>query len=261
MSHISFSELRNWTQCPFYHKVNYIDGLRTFNGNLFTAFGRAIHLVAEKLVLKEITEKEAPVLFKENFFSEVESLPDHEGLDEQLFTQMLSQGDDLSKYILPALNDSFGKYEVVDVEEQLYENIDKPAAHSIGDKKFKGFIDLIIKTEDGKYRIIDWKSTSWGWDSRKRSDPMVTYQLTFYKHFFAKKHNIDPKNIETYFALLKRTAKKNKAEIFRVTSGPRKTDNALKLLHKALYNIENKNYVKNRLACPRCELYKTKHCP
>ena len=76
------------------------------------------------------------------------------------------------------------------VEEQLYEEIEPPENFPIGDKKFKGFIDLIIKTEDGKYNIIDWKTCSWGWDSRKRTDPMVTYQLTFYKNFFAKKHNI-----------------------------------------------------------------------
>ncbi len=49
---------------------------------------------------------------------------------------------------------------------------------------------------------------------------------------------MDPSNVETHFALLKRTAKKNRVEFFRVTSGPRKTDNALKLLNVALHNIK-----------------------
>ena len=74
------------------------------------------------------------------------------------------------------------------------------------------------------------------------------------------KIKIDPKNIETHFALLKRTAKKNRVEIFRVTSGPKKTENALTLLKKALYNIHKKNYIKNRLACNRCEFYQTEFC-
>ena len=90
---------------------------------------------------------------------------------------------------------------------------------------------------------------------------MVTYQLTFYKYFYSRKHNVDPKNIETHFALLKRTAKKNNVEIFRVTSGEKKTQNAIKLLNKALYNIGRKRYVKNRLSCTYCEFKKTKHCP
>ena len=90
---------------------------------------------------------------------------------------------------------------------------------------------------------------------------MITYQLTLYKHFFAKKHNIDPKQIETHFALLKRTAKKDKVEFVRITSGPKKTSNALNLLSKALYNINKNRFIKNRLSCNRCKFYKTEHCP
>ena len=67
--------------------------------------------------------------------------------------------------------------------------------------------------------------------------------------------------IETHFALLKRTAKKNRVEIFRVTSGPRKTENALGLLNKALQNIIKGNHIKNRLSCNRCAFYKTADCP
>ena len=67
--------------------------------------------------------------------------------------------------------------------------------------------------------------------------------------------------VETHFALLKRTAKTNNVELFRVTSGPRKTDNAMKLVYKALANICKKNYIKNRLSCNGCEYYKTEECP
>ena len=90
---------------------------------------------------------------------------------------------------------------------------------------------------------------------------MITYQLTLYKHYFALKHGIDPKNVETHFALLKRTAKINRVELFRVTSGSRKTENALKLLNKALYNICSKKHIKNKTACSKCEFRNTKHCP
>ena len=129
------------------------------------------------------------------------------------------------------------------------------------DKNFKGFIDLVVYTPDTKkYHVIDWKTCSWGWDSRKKTDKMITYQLTLYKHFWAKKHNKNIKDITTHFALLKRTAKKNNVEFFRVTSGPRKTQNALNLLLKAVYNISKKRFIKNRLACKGCEFYKTEHC-
>ena len=119
----------------------------------------------------------------------------------------------------------------------------------------------MLKTSNGKYHIIDWKSCSWGWDARRRSDPMATYQLIFYKHYYALKHGIDPDLIETHFALLKRTAKTgSKVEFFKVTSGKKRTENALKLLNQALYNINKNRCIKKRTSCGRCEFQDTEHC-
>ena len=158
---------------------------------------------------------------------------------------------------MPSLEEYFGEFELVATEEDIMEAIRE---YEGAEYDFKGFIDLVLKTGDGKYHIIDWKTCSWGWDAKRRSDPMTTYQLTYYKHYFAIKHGIDPKNIETHFALLKRTAKKNKVEIFRVTSGKKRTENALKMLKDALYYINRKFTIKNRLSCKYCDFYKTKHC-
>ena len=148
----------------------------------------------------------------------------------------------------------FGSYKVVSTEEKLMVPVEG------SDFNFKGYIDLVVQTDDGKYHIIDWKTCSWGWDMRKRSDPMVTYQLTLYKKFFAIKHNIDPELIETHFVLLKRTAKKNNVEFVDVSSGTIKTNNATKLLMLALSNIEKQKSIKNRLSCKNCQFYKTEHC-
>ena len=255
MPHISFSELKNWAKCPFYHKLVHIDKLKGFIGNEHTAFGTALHEVCEKRVLGEICKGEEIDVFQKTFESEIESLiADKVELEQSLVTEMEKQGRALAPIAVPELNRCFGNYEVVSAEERLYEPIED------NEYNFKGYIDLVIKTKDDKYHIIDWKTTSWGWDARRRSDPMVTYQLTLYKYYFARKHNIDPKMIETHFALLKRTAKKDSVEIFRVSSGARKTQNALKLLNKALYNIQSKKQIKNRLSCERCEFYKTQHC-
>ena len=171
---------------------------------------------------------------------------------------MEKQGLGLINHIKPALRDYFKDYEVVTVEERLSQKIKEFVEKEYN---FKGYIDLVLKTSDGKHHIIDWKTCSWGWNYRKRSDPMVTYQLTLYKKYYAIKHGVDPSNIETHFALLKRTAKKENVEFFRVTSGKTKIDNALNLLENALYNIEKNNYIKNRLSCSKCEFYKTVNCP
>ena len=256
MSHISFSEMKIWNECSYRHKLEYLEGHRSFMGNEYTAFGSSIHDFCENILVEEING-DHEVYFTNKFEDRIRTLlKDEVELDGKLLRQMELQGFDLLPEILPGINDYFEDgFEVLKTEEELYENMEGT------DYKFKGFIDLVVKTPDGKIHIIDWKTCSWGWNRQRRSEPMTTYQLTLYKNFYAKKHGIDPSKIETHFALLKRTAKKgSKVEIFRVTSGPRKTSSAMALLNKAIQNIESKTCIKNRLSCKYCSFYKTEHC-
>tara|TARA_A100001515_G_scaffold23433_1_gene18088 strand:- start:66770 stop:67546 length:777 start_codon:yes stop_codon:yes gene_type:complete len=255
-THISFSEMKIWSECPYKHKLIYKDNVKQFLGNEYTAFGTAIHHVCELAVVDDKVDMIQE--FNVKFLEELKLLTEKNvDLKKKLISDMRLQAKNLVNFILPALKKTFKKFEVVSVEEELMIPIENSTM------MFKGFIDLVIKTPDQKYHVIDWKTCSWGWDSKKKTDRIINYQITLYKNFFASKHNIDPKNIETYFALLKRTAKTNNVEIFRVTSGQKKTDNALNLLNKAVYNITRNNHIKNRLSCTSgygCEFYKTKYC-
>ncbi len=256
MPHISYSELKDWAHCPFYHKLVRIDKVDGFKGNEYTAFGSAIHSVCEKKLLQEEISDN---FFVEELKKNISELDEDIEINKKLVVDMVDQGKRIIPDIEKALEDYFDEFEVLGVEMPLYEPIE---GHD--DYKFKGFIDAAVCTPDGTVHIFDWKTCSWGWDARKKNDKMVTYQLTLYKHFFAQKFKIDPEDIQTHFALLKRTAKENHVEFFRVTSGHKKTENALKLLNKALYNIKNQRHMKNRLSCTSgygCPLYKTEHCP
>ena len=103
--HISFSELKIWNECPYKHKLMYVDGIKNFLGNEHTAFGSAVHDTCEKSVLSEkpIDQKK---YFQECFLREVKEL--HEKgveIDKRLISEMRSQGDSLMEYILPALKE------------------------------------------------------------------------------------------------------------------------------------------------------------
>jgi len=253
--HISYSELKDWATCPHYHKKAWIERISSFEGNEHTAFGTAIHEICEKKLLKEdIDEKE---LFQIGFDKQLQELMEKNiEVNPKNVEQMKSCGPEILAQIDEALAAYFGDYEVFSSEEKLYVPIENFNIY------FKGFVDAVVKVGD-TYHLFDWKTCSWGWDSRRKSQKIVTYQLTLYKHFFCLKHKIDPEKVETHFALLKRTAKKDRVEIFRVTSGEKKTENALKLLYQAIYNISKRFSVKNRLSCEkpyRCKLYKTEHC-
>tara|TARA_B100000214_G_scaffold274342_1_gene204485 strand:- start:1776 stop:2558 length:783 start_codon:yes stop_codon:yes gene_type:complete len=253
---ISYSELKVWNECTYKHKLRYIDKVSAFEGNIYTAFGTAMHAVCEDVV------QDKTVATYERFLSHFEkelNLLEEQSINEnaQMITEMKNQAQPLCQNLLPELISNFGEFEVFSVEEMLMEQISQVEAYG---KKFKGFIDLVIRTPDDFYHIIDWKTCSWGWDSRKKTDKMVTYQLAFYKHFFSQKHSIPYSKIKTHFSLLKRTAKKNHIEFFEVPCGKIKINNSLKLLSLALTNIERQVSIKNRLSCKYCEFYKTESC-
>ena len=268
IEYISFSAWRDWLFCPYKFKITRLDKVRLFEGNQYSTFGTAVHDTSEQLVLLEQKAKDndgikndeefdAVKFFNKRFKEEIEKLSEEKRneISQETISEMKLQGKDLVGLIVPALKEYFGEYELFSAEYELRQPVE---GHK--DFDFYGFVDLILKTADGKYHIIDWKTCSWGWDMEKRTSKEYTYQLTYYKHFLSKQLNIEPKKIETHFGLLKRTAKKNRVELFRVTSGERKVSNALNILDKCVTNVEKKNFVKNKLSCSKCEFNRTIYC-
>jgi RecB family exonuclease len=259
--HVSFSSIKDWKTCPRYFKLTRIDKVGERVHNLYTEFGSAMHGTLERAMKGEIDTSDDSLRkdFNECYdeFLKNINVPKDKYPTKKEIEEFRQQGLRLVTQVLPAMKESFGEYEVIDTEQELYEDITIYEKESY---KFKGFIDIVIKTKDGKYHIIDWKTTSWGWKAEKKGSPMVTYQLTYYKKYFAEKNDIDPKMVETHFCLLKRTAKTNAVELFRVTSGPRKTNNALKLLHDCVYNADTGNHIKNKLSCTYCDFNRTEYC-
>lgn len=269
VEYISFSSWRDWLFCPFKFKITRIDKVKLFEGNQYTTFGTAVHDTAEQMVLLENHKKlnegskdddsfDPVRFFEKRFREELDKLPQTklESISQKDITEMREQGKEIVPLIMPALKQYFGDYELFHAEYELRQPIDNKVNYD-----FMGFVDLIIKTPDDKYHIIDWKTCSWGWDIQKRTSKEYTYQLTYYKHFLSKQLNVDASKIETHFGLFKRTAKKDKVELFRVTSGTKKVSNALNILDKCVTNVEKGNFVKNKLNCGSCEFKRTVYCP
>ncbi len=274
--HISYSEWRNWHICPHYHKLTYIDKVAQFEGNIFTAFGKAIHTVCEYTLTSPEKYRDAgaiEALVKEQFLKELKALPEaaqHDAKANFKLKEWLVNGLDIIPDLYRCLVDKFGKlgedWEVLKAEEQLYVPITE---FTEAEKNFKGFIDLVVYSKkDEKVHLIDWKTCSWGWRREKKNDKIMAYQLVFYKHFYARKYEVDPRDVDCHFVLLKRTAKPGKkAEFVRVSAAKKRTTDALNALTKALHNINKQNYIKNRGACisckdrfGTCEFYQTEYC-
>ena len=274
--HISYSEWKNWHICPHYHKLTYIDKVTQFQGNIFTAFGKALHTVCELTLTSPEKYRGSgtiEALVKEQFLKELNDLPKSEqqrAKRDFKLKEWLVSGLEIVPDLYRCLTEKFGKlgedWEVLAAEEQLYEPITE---FTEAEKNFKGFIDLVVMSKkDKKVHLIDWKTCSWGWKREKKSDTILSYQLVYYKHFWSRKYDVDPKDVDCHFVLLKRTAKAGKkAEFVRVTAAKKRTTDALNTLTKALHNINKKNYIKNRAACTdckdrfgTCEFYQTEYC-
>ena len=135
MEKISFSELKTWKECPYKHKLTYVEGNRLFQGNIYTAFGTAIHSVCEEIIVDN--RKNSKEIFLASYERELENLPDDtRPTDQAIIDEFRTQGLGLCEHILPAVKEEFKEYEVVSVEEPLFEQINDFEASG---RNFKGF--------------------------------------------------------------------------------------------------------------------------
>ena len=110
MAHISYSELKDWKFCAFYHKLTRIDGIDGFTGNQYTAFGSAIHSVCEKKLLQEDLADDFFVQELKKNIAELDN-----PVDNKLVDDMIMQGNKIIPEIEDALSDYFDEYEVLAV--------------------------------------------------------------------------------------------------------------------------------------------------
>lgn len=264
--HVSYSEVRSWKECPWRHKLQQIDKIDMFKPSPYLDFGTQVHEGCEsflntKTVPKEKLLQEIRDAWEKNGFDDPDWVEKQPGWYkyhpvEEWCQWASNMWDDIPAF----MDETFPGWEPVAAEEQLYEPIEGK------DIKFKGFIDVVIKTprKNGtwKYWILDWKTAkSYGWDRRKKQDQLTQAQIVLYKHFWAKKHNIPLKDIGTGFILLKRGGKPgNMCDLFKVSSGPKAIEKATKMVTSMISTVYRGFFIKNRESCRFCDFKDTEHC-
>ena len=268
--HISFSEIKIWKECAWRHKLTYIDKIDMFEPSPYLGFGTVVHEGCESILEgKEInSEKLLNDIrndFKKHGFDNpewVEKQPDWYKKSSNVGVEKWCEWAENMWSEVPAfLNREFPGWECFKAEEDLYESIEKKSV------KFKGFIDAVIKVpkkrgEGYNYWIIDWKTAgAYGWRKEKKQDIGMTAQLILYKHFWAKKHNVDLKDIRCGFVTLRRGGKAGKiCDLVPVSVGPKTLERGKKLMNSMITSVEGSMFLKNRYSCMYCPYHKTEHC-
>ena len=264
--HVSYSEVRCWKECPYRHKLQHIDKIDMFKPSPYLDFGTNIHegcesylntgtIPRDKLLanIRDAWEKHG--FGEPEWYEKMPGWYKHVPVEEWC-TWANNMWDDVPGF----LDETFPDWEPVSAEEQLYEEI--PGKEML----FKGFIDVIIKVprKNGtwKYWILDWKTAkSYGWDRRKKQDPLTQAQIILYKHYWATKNNIPSKDVGCGFVLLKRGGKPgNMCDLFKVSAGPKATEKANKMVNNMVNMVRRGMFLKNRNSCKFCDYYDTPHC-
>jgi len=263
---ISYSALTDYKDCPRYYKLKRIDKLKPFEGTVWTHFGTLIHKYLQSVLANEIGGEEAAKkmkrtwlrycrLYKKNIIKE-------HGTEAKNIIGIYIPARKSIETVVDIFEKKFGKFKVLSIEEKLY-----TPSSTKHPQTFVGYIDLVIKTADGKIIIIDFKTCSSGFMFGKYQDKYKDYQLSLYKNFYQIVHSIDPKSIETYFVTIERAIKSKKPlKMVRVTSGPKKLRNALEWLDNVLDGVNRRVFVKKKTNCYKygekypCFFCGTGHC-
>jgi hypothetical protein len=257
--HISYSEARCWAECSYRHKLEHVLKLGTQLPSVHMDFGTACHAAIEcflngKMMNVRIFMNKLKELWEEH----EKVLPDQYTVES--FKEFGKQGLEILKEFPAWIDTTFPGWELIDAEHYLYEPIEgHPHA-------FKGFIDIVIRVpgQNGKSTVwvLDSKTCGWGWDIKKKSDPLVRMQTILYRSFWTTKTNTNPKDVKCGFVLLKRTAKKGShIELFQASVGDVTTKRSLKVVADMVTSVKRGIAIKNKESCKFCQFKETEWCP
>jgi len=209
-----------WSGCPQQYKLAYIDNLKTGGGSIHTLFGTAMHETIQEYLDKclRISKSQADKLMdlketlklkmRECYLKEVEGeIGNEEICTKEELVEFLQDGNTILEYFQKSKN--FNKFFSLKHDELVA--IEQPLNVKLADNvNFIGFIDLVIRDNfNGRYRIIDLKTSTKGWSKYQKSDPVKNAQILIYKKFYAELLSVSPDIIDVEFIILKRKVMDN----------------------------------------------------
>lgn len=278
--HISYSELVDWLECSYRHKLKHIDNIVLDSGSIHTALGTTVHDSMEHFFLtKKMPKPEEAIKQFRELISKLDTEAREAALVEvEEFERNLP---DMISQVPEWLDKTFPGWQPVSAEHGLYEKIENQPG-----VKFKGFIDAVIKIPKKKnkkqvrletlkgnksqqeyiYYLLDWKTTGWGWKTEQKRKFEKQLQLILYKYFYCLCAGLPIKNTRCGFVLIKRIPKKTRSscdrlELVPVSVGPKAIEKGLKTMHNMINQVKQGRTLKNRKHCnPFCVYQGTDFC-
>ena len=282
MKKVSYSQYSQWDKCPYKWKLNYIDNLRQFTDSIHTMFGTSMHEVLQTYltVMYNDTVKMADALplekmlltrMKRNYQQIMEKNGGEVFCEQSDMEEFYKHGLLILDWFKKRRGNYFSKkgYELVGIEVPI--NYDLP-----NDVKFIGYIDVLLyNTVTQKYKIIDIKTSTMGWNKYQKADKNKTDQLLLYKQFYGAQHDIPLDKIDVEYFIVKRKLyegldfPQKRVQKFSPANGKPSINKVVNNLNQFLqesfidgeYNTDH-TYIQrpSKKNCKYCEFNQTEHC-
>ena len=211
--YVSYSQYSMYYKCPRSWKLAYIDNLRKKESNIHLVFGTSMHEVIQdylEMIYNQPHLDAESVDWKAKLLQTMNTIADDERnlidgkrcMTDEEFAEFIQDGNEILDYFLQ--EDVRKKYfsKTRHTLSGIETSIDLEVRKNVG---YIGFLDVVLFDKiNQKYKIIDLKTSTRGWNKWQKADESKTHQLLLYKVFYAKEFNVPLDKIEVEFIILKR---------------------------------------------------------
>jgi hypothetical protein len=211
--YVSFSQYSMYYKCPRSWKLAYIDNLRKKESNIHLVFGTSMHEVIQDYLEMMYNQPHLDVDsidWKAKLLQTMTTIADEERnlidgkrcMTTEQFDEFIDDGNQILDYLFSdEIRHKFfskSRYSLSGIET----SIDLEVRNNVG---YIGFLDIVLFDKaNQRYKIIDLKTSTRGWNKWQKADESKTHQLLLYKVFYAKEFNVPLEKIDVEFIILKR---------------------------------------------------------
>jgi len=205
---VSYSQFSRYKTCPKSWKLAYIDKETSWDPSIYLIFGTAFHETLQTYLDTMYTETAVKAneldlgkILMDSMRREYKKVVDDYGQDfstPKELGEFYNDGLAIMDWFKKKRGAYFSKKntELVGIEMPILCEVE-----SNPNIMMMGFMDIVMK-EHGKIKIYDIKTSTRGWKAaQKRANGD---QLRLYKKFFSKQYNVDEKDIEVEYFIVKR---------------------------------------------------------
>lgn len=275
---ISYSQVSMYLSCPHKWALQYKEGHYMYEPSIHTLFGTSFHEALQHYITTIYNESGAAAdridieayfeeRIRENYQSDYKKNKKIHFSDPSEIREFFEDGLSILNYIKKKRGGYFGKrgWYLVGCEIPLlltphpeYKNV-----------LYKGYLDVVLYNEStNRFKIIDIKTSTKGWDDKTKKDEVKQLQLVAYKKYYSQQFNIPEDNIDIEFFIVKRKVWEespypiSRIQEYSPSSGKVKMNKATNTINSFIEEVFNHDgSFKDTLFEPKPSEWGCKYCP